>query len=102
LVILLKLLSFHSLGSPWQSGIPRIEKKFHSLSSKEDNLNNKLNNRQLGRSTGSGVRSTQQHVFKMIGATGRYELGFENPYELLRAYINWFSMSTNTKRGDSN
>jgi hypothetical protein len=45
--------------------------------------------------------STQQDVFIMIGATRKYELSFENPYELLRAYINWFGMSTNTKRGGS-
>jgi hypothetical protein len=37
----------------------------------------------------------------MMGATGKYELSFENPYELLRAYMNWFRMSTNTKRGGS-
>jgi hypothetical protein len=37
----------------------------------------------------------------MIGATGRYERSFENPYELLGAYISWFGMSTNTKRGGS-
>jgi hypothetical protein len=49
----------------------------------------------------SGVRSTQQDIFIMIGTTGRYELSFENPYELLRAYISWFGMSTNTKRGGS-
>jgi hypothetical protein len=40
-------------------------------------------------------------MFIMTRATGKYELGFENPYELLRTYINWFGMSTNTKRGSS-
>jgi hypothetical protein len=50
----------------------------------------------------SGVRSTQQDIFIMIGTTGRYELSFENPYELLRTYINWFGMSTNTKKGQFN
>ena len=37
----------------------------------------------------------------MTRATGKYELSFENPYELLRTYINWFAMSTKTKRGSS-
>lgn len=30
------------------------------------------------------------------------ELNFENPYESLRAYISWFGMSTNTKKGRFN
>jgi hypothetical protein len=50
----------------------------------------------------SGVRPTQQDIFIMIGATGRYELSFENLYELLRTYINWFGMSKNTKKGQFN
>jgi hypothetical protein len=30
------------------------------------------------------------------------ELSFENLYELLRTYINWFGMSKNTKKGQFN
>jgi hypothetical protein len=41
-------------------------------------------------------------MFIVTKATGKYELSFENPYELLRTYINWFGMSTNTKKGQFN
>jgi hypothetical protein len=43
--------------------------------------------------TRSGVRSTQQEIFTMIGATGRYELSCENQFELLGIYISRFGMS---------